>query len=177
MDTKGVYGVVQLTSTLSTFSRQCGASFLRVHDAIRQTGDGGSRIAKEIGITGVSTAQLNWGVPGRRISGLQRHRKQRSDTRQRAAQLPDHRQPHVDSRRTHPVKMGYDIRQTRFLLDSDNGPRGSFTFNASYTAELNPATGNPDCRVPAAASIPARVPDEHERRHGHIGHALQFLHA
>ena len=49
----------------------------------------------------------------------------------------------------HTVKMGYDIRQSRFLLDSDNGPRGSFTFNASYTAALDPDHRQPVYREPA----------------------------
>ena len=35
------------------------------------------------------------------------------------------------------------MRQTRNALNSDNSPRGSFTFNASYTALPDPATGNP----------------------------------
>ena len=43
----------------------------------------------------------------------------------------------------HSIKAGYDIRQSRLLLDSDNGPRGSFTFNASYSAALDPTSGNP----------------------------------
>src|SRR5438445_7473593 len=35
------------------------------------------------------------------------------------------------------------VRQSRMFLDSDNSPRGSFTFNASWTAALDAVTGNP----------------------------------
>src|SRR5262249_54483528 len=38
---------------------------------------------------------------------------------------------------------GLDLRQSRMFLDSDNSPRGSFTFLSSWTAALDPATGNP----------------------------------
>ena len=33
--------------------------------------------------------------------------------------------------------------QSRLLLDSDNGARGNFTFNPTWTAALNPASGLP----------------------------------
>jgi hypothetical protein len=90
----------------------------------------------------VSTNQLNWGVPGVAFQGLNGIG---SNGLTQGNVL--HNYQITDNltwiRGGHTFKTGYDIRQTRFLLDSDNGPRGSFTFNASYSAELNPATGNP----------------------------------
>ncbi|MGH9697229.1 MAG: TonB-dependent receptor domain-containing protein, partial [Bryobacteraceae bacterium] len=35
------------------------------------------------------------------------------------------------------------MRQSRVFLDSDNGPRGSFTFGPNWSAAVNPANGNP----------------------------------
>lgn len=43
----------------------------------------------------------------------------------------------------HSIKFGAEIRHSRNFLDSDNGPRGSFTFLSSWTAALNASTGNP----------------------------------
>jgi len=99
-------------------------------------------IAKELGITGVSTAQLNWGVPNvawQGYSGIGSNGLTQGNVMHNY-QLTD---DVTWIRGGHTIKAGYDIRQSRFLLDSDNGPRGSFTFNASYTAAVDPATGNP----------------------------------
>ena len=41
------------------------------------------------------------------------------------------------------MKFGAEIRQSRLLLDSDNGARGSFGFNPTWTAALNSASGLP----------------------------------
>ena len=43
VDTKGVSGVAQLTSSLIAVGRQRRSRFVRVHDLVRQAGDGGSR--------------------------------------------------------------------------------------------------------------------------------------
>ena len=99
-------------------------------------------IAQEIGITGVSTAPLNWGVPNvawQGFSGIGSNGLTQGNVLHNY-QLTDNL---AWIRGAHTIKMGYDIRQSRFLLDSDNGPRGTFTFNASYTAALDPTTGNP----------------------------------
>jgi hypothetical protein len=142
VDTKGVSGVAQLTSTLSpNIVNVARASYAYMTLFGRQvTVD--RNLAQEIGITGVSTAQLNWGVPGvawQGYSGIGSNGLTQGNVLHNY-QLTDNL---TWIKGGHTIKAGYDIRQTRFLLDSDNGPRGSFTFNASYTASLNPTTGNP----------------------------------
>lgn len=142
VDTKGVSGVVQLTSSLTpaivNVARASYAYMTLFGKQVTVDRD----IAKEIGITGVSTERLNWGVPGVNFQGLS---SIGSNGLTQGNVL--HNYQVTDNltwiRGGHTIKMGYDARQTRFLLDSDNGPRGGFTFNASYTAELNPTTGNP----------------------------------
>lgn len=142
VDTKGISGVVQLTSSLTpTIVNVVRGSYAYMTLFGKQvTVD--KNIAADIGITGVSTAQLNWGVPG---VGWQGYSGIGSNGLTQGNVL--HNYQITDDltwiRGSHTIKAGYDIRQTRFLLDSDNGPRGSFTFNASYTASLNPTTGNP----------------------------------
>jgi hypothetical protein len=142
VDTKGVSGVMQLTSSLSpTVVNVVRASYAYMTLFGKQvTVD--RDIAKEIGITGVSTAQLNWGVSGvawQGYSGIGSNGLTQGNVLHNY-QITDNL---TWIRGGHTIKAGYDLRQTRFLLDSDNGPRGSFTFNASYTADLNPTTGNP----------------------------------
>ncbi len=142
VDTKGVSGVAQLTSTLSpTVVNVARGSYAYMTLFGRQvTVD--KDLAKEIGITGISTAQLNWGVPGvgwQGYSGIGSNGLTQGNVLHNY-QLTDNL---TWIKGGHTIKVGYDIRQTRFLLDSDNGPRGGFTFNASYTASLNATTGNP----------------------------------
>src|SRR3954454_19545469 len=99
-------------------------------------------LAQEIGITGVSTSPVNWGVPGvgwQGYAGIGSNGLTQGNVLNNY-QLTDNLTWTISG---HAIKMGYDIRQTRVLLDSDNGPRGSFTFNASYTAALDPVSGNP----------------------------------
>lgn len=142
VDSKGVSGVAQLTSSISpTIVNVARASYAYMTLFGKQvTVD--KNLAAEIGITGVSTAQINWGVPNvgwQGYSGIGSNGLTQGNVLHNY-QLTDNL---TWIRGGHTVKMGYDIRQTRFLLDSDNGPRGSFTFNASYTAALNATTGNP----------------------------------
>jgi hypothetical protein len=142
VDTKGVSGVVQLTSAFSpSLVNVARASYAYMTLFGKQvTVD--KNIAADIGITGVSTAQINWGVPGvawQGYSSIGSNGLTQGNVLHNY-QLTDNL---TWTKSSHTIKMGYDIRQTRFLLDSDNGPRGSFTFNASYTAALNPTTGNP----------------------------------
>ena len=142
VDTKGVSGVVQVTSTITpAIVNVVRASYAYMTLFGRQvTVD--KNLAKEIGITGVSTAHLKWGVPGvgwQGYSGIGSNGLTQGNVLHNY-QLTDNL---TWIKGGHTIKTGYDIRQTRFLLDSDNGPRGNFTFNASYTASLNPTTGNP----------------------------------
>lgn len=142
VDSKGVSGVVQLTSSISpTIVNVVRGSYAYMTLFGKQvTVD--KNIAQEIGITGVSTAPVNWGVPNvgwQGYSGIGSNGLTQGNVLHNY-QLTDNL---TWIRGGHTIKTGYDIRQTRFLLNSDNGPRGSFTFNASYTASLNAATGNP----------------------------------
>lgn len=100
-------------------------------------------IAAEIGITGVSTVQRNWGVPtvawvgftGIGSNGLTQGNK-----------LHNYQLSNATTwiKSGHTVKWGYEIRQSRNWNNSDNGPRGSFTFGApAYTSALDATTGNP----------------------------------
>ena len=70
VDTKGVSGVVQLTSSLSpsvvNVARASYAYMTLFGKQVTVDRD----IAKEIGITGVSTSHLNWGVPGVAFQGF-----------------------------------------------------------------------------------------------------------
>jgi len=141
VDTKGVSAVAQLSSTFTpTVVNVVRASYAYMTLFGRQVVVD-KNIAKEIGITGVSTAQLNWGVPNvgwQGFSGIGSNGLTQGNVLHNY-QLTDNL---TWVRGGHTIKAGYDLRQTRFLLDSDNSPRGSFTFNASYTASLN-AAGNP----------------------------------
>jgi len=100
-------------------------------------------IAAEIGITGVSTVRRNWGVPNVGwvgLSGIGSNGLTQGNT------LHNYQLSNATTwiKAGHTVKFGYEIRQSRNFNNSDNGPRGSFTFGTSaYTAALDPATGNP----------------------------------
>lgn len=142
VDTKGVSGVGQLTSSFTnTVVNVARLSYAYMNLFGKQvTVD--RNIAKEIGITGVSTDPVNWGVPGvawQGYSGIGSNGLTQGNILNNY-QITDNL---TWIRGGHTIKAGYDIRQSRFLLDSDNGPRGSFTFNASYTASVDPVTGNP----------------------------------
>lgn len=101
-----------------------------------------SNIAANIGITGVSTERVNWGVPnvgwtgytGIGSNGLTQ------GNRINSYQLAD---SFSVVRGSHSLKFGAEVRQSRVFLDSDNGPRGAFTFSASWTAAVDPTSGNP----------------------------------
>ncbi|MCX6590380.1 MAG: TonB-dependent receptor [Acidobacteria bacterium] len=142
VDSKGISAVAQLTSSISpTIVNVVRASYTYMTLFGKQvTVD--KNIAQDIGITGVSTAQVNWGVPN---VGWQGYSGIGSNGLTQGNVLNNYQVTDGLTwiRGGHSIKTGYDIRQTRFLLNSDNGPRGSFTFNASYTASLNPTTGNP----------------------------------
>jgi outer membrane receptor protein involved in Fe transport len=101
-----------------------------------------SNIEADIGITGISTIQRNWGVPAVSWAG---YAGIGSDGLTQGGILNKYNI--TDSmaivRGRHSVKLGFDIRQSRMFLDSDNSIRGSFTFASSYTAALNPQNGNP----------------------------------
>jgi hypothetical protein len=140
--TEGKSAIAQLTSSLtSSIVNVARLSYAYMTLFGRQVAVD-KNIAQQIGITGVSTSSVNWGVPGvawQGYSGIGSNGLTQGNVLNNY-QLTD---DITWTRNGHSIKAGYDIRQTRFLLDSDNGPRGSFTFNASYTAASDPSTGNP----------------------------------
>ena len=142
VDTKGISGVGQLTSLLSHSVVNVARLSYAYMELFGKQVTVSKNIAQEIGITGVSSSQVNWGVPGvawQGYSGIGSNGLTQGNILNNYQATDDF----TWIRGGHTVKAGYDLRQSRFLLDSDNGPRGSFTFNASYTASLDPATGNP----------------------------------
>jgi hypothetical protein len=142
VDTKGVSGVAQLTSSLTNSVVNVARLSYAYMTLFGKQVTVDKNIAQQIGITGVSTSPVNWGVPG---VGWQGYGGIGSNGLTQGNILNNYQITDDVTwiRGGHTIKAGYDIRQSRFLLDSDNGPRGSFTFNASYTASLDPATGNP----------------------------------
>ena len=99
-------------------------------------------LAQEIGITGISTVERNWGVSN---VGWQGFSGIGSDGLTQGNILHNYQisESLAWVRGGHSLKFGAETRQSRMFLDSDNSPRGSFTFNRSWTAAINPANGNP----------------------------------
>jgi hypothetical protein len=139
---KGISAVAQLGSSLtSTLVNVARVSYSYMNLFGEQVAVN-KNIAQDIGITGVSTSPVNWGVPGVAWQGY----SSIGSNGLTQGNVMNNYQITDDITWTqggHTIKAGYDVRQSRLLLDSDNGPRGSFTFNASYTASLDASTGNP----------------------------------
>lgn len=139
---KGTNEVVQLTSTLTPRLVNVLRLFHSYANLFGQQVPVDHNIAAEIGITGVSTVPRNWGVPNvgwQGFSGIGSNGLTQGDVINNY-QITDS-VAWVKGR--HSTKFGFDARQSRMFLDSDNSPRGSFTFLSSWTAALNPQTGNP----------------------------------
>lgn len=99
-------------------------------------------IAAEIGITGVSTAPFNWGVPNvgwTGFSGIGSNGLTQGN-RINSYEVGD---SVAWTHGSHSFKFGAQVRQNRVFLDSDNGPRGSFTFTPAWTAALGPSAADP----------------------------------
>lgn len=139
---KGISQVTQLTSSLTPSIVNAARASYTYMTLFGKQVSVDSNIASAIGITGVSTSPLNWGVPG---VGWQGYSGIGSNGLTQGSTLNNYKiaDDLTWIRGGHTIRTGYDIQQTRLLLDSDNGPRGSFTFNASFTAALDPNTGNP----------------------------------
>ena len=139
---KGISAVAQLTSSFSpTLVNVARASYTYMTLFGKQV-PVDKNIAQQIGITGVSTSAINWGVPNvawQGYSGIGSNGLTQGNVLNNYFLSDDL----TWIRGGHTIKAGYNIQQSRLLLDSDNGPRGSFTFNASFTAALDPVTGNP----------------------------------
>jgi hypothetical protein len=99
-------------------------------------------IAAEIGITGVSTQQLNWGIPNVAWTGYSGIGSN-GLTQGNRINSYDIADSLAWTHGSHSFKFGAEVRQSRVFLDSDNSPRGTFTFTGGWTAAVDPATGNP----------------------------------
>jgi hypothetical protein len=142
VDSKGVSAVAQLTSSITPSVVNVFRGAYGYMNLFGKQVPVDKNIAAEVGITGVSTTPLNWGVP---VVNWQGYSGIGSDGLTQGNVLHTYQLSNATTiiKSSHTVKLGYEIRQSRFLLDSDNGPRGNFTFNASYSAALDGNTGNP----------------------------------
>lgn len=138
---KGWNEVGQLTTTLTPTIVNVARAYHSFALLFGQQVPVGSNLAAAIGITGVSTTPLNWGVPN---VGWQGYSGIGSNGLTQGNKINNYQLADSLSwiRGKHSIQFGAEVRQSRMFLDSDNGPRGSFTFNASWTAALNSA-GNP----------------------------------
>ena len=142
VNSSGTNEVAQLTTAISPTIVNTARAYHSYANLFGEQVPVSSNIAQAIGITGISTTPLNWGVPGvswTGYSGIGSNGLTQGD-RINSYELADSLSWITGS---HSFKFGAEVRQSRMFLDSDNGPRGSFGFAASYTAELNPTTGNP----------------------------------
>ncbi len=139
---KGTSAVAQLTSSISPTVVNVARASYTYMELFGQQVPVSTNLAQAIGITGVSTSPINFGVPGvawQGYSGIG------SNGLTQGNKLNNYFLSNDTTwiRGAHTLKGGYSIQQSRLLLDSDNGPRGGFTFNNSFTAALDPASGNP----------------------------------
>jgi hypothetical protein len=142
VNSAGTNEVLQLTTTLTPSIVNVARAYHSYANLFGEQVPVSSNLAQSIGITGVSTTPLNWGVPGVSFTGytgIGSNGLTQGD-RINSYELADSLSW---NRGSHALKFGAEVRQSRMFLDSDNGPRGSFSFAASYTAALNPTTGNP----------------------------------
>lgn len=139
---RGTSVVAQLTSSLSPSLVNVARASYTYMELFGQQVPVNTDIAQQIGITGVSRSPINWGVPGVAWQGFS---SIGSNGLTQGNKLNNYflSDDLTWIRGGHTIKAGYNVQQSRLLLDSDNGPRGSFTFNASFSAALDPATGNP----------------------------------
>jgi hypothetical protein len=138
--TKGISTVAQLTTSVSAAMVNVARLSYTYMNLFGKQTPVSANLAQQIGITGVSSSPVNWGVPGVTWQGygsVGSNGLTQGSTLNNYKASDDLTWIHSG----HTIKTGYNIQQTRLLLDSDNGPRGSFTFNASFTAALN-AQGN-----------------------------------
>jgi hypothetical protein len=139
---QGKSAVVQLTSSLSPSVvnvARLAYSFMNLYG---QQVPVDRDIVSEIGLTGLSTVRRNWGVPN---VGWQGFSGIGSDGLTQGNTLHNYQVSEALTwvKGSHTVKAGAEVRQSRNALNSDNSPRGSFTFNASFTSMPDPVTGNP----------------------------------
>ncbi len=139
---KGTSAVAQLTSSISPTVVNVARASYTYMELFGQQVPVSTNLAQAIGITGVSTSPINFGVPGvawQGYSGIGSNGLTQGNKLHNYFLSDDT----TWIRGAHTLKGGYSIQQSRLLLDSDNGPRGGFTFNNSFTAALDSASGNP----------------------------------
>ena len=146
VDSQGRSGVAQLTSSLSPSVVNVFRGAYSYMELFGKQVTVAKNIAAEIGITGVSTSQLNWGVPNVAwlgYSGIG------SDGLTQGNKVHNYQISNATTwvKNSHTVKFGFEARQSRFFVDGDNSPRGSFNFNGSYSAASDSVTGNPVART------------------------------
>ena len=139
---KGWNEVAQLTSSLTPTIVNVFRAYHSYAQLFGEQVTVSSNLAAAIGITGVSSTPRNWGVPNvawQGYSGIGSNGLTQGNT------INNYELADTFSwvKGAHSMQFGAEIRQSRMFLDSDNSPRGSFTFNASWTAALDPRTGNP----------------------------------
>ena len=138
----GTNEVAQLTTTISPTLVNVFRAYHSFAELFGEQVTVSSDLAQAIGITGVSTTPANWGVPGVSWQG---HSGIGSNGLTQGDRINSYEMADSLSwiKGSHTLKFGAEVRQSRMFLDSDNGPRGSFTFLSSWTAALDPVTGNP----------------------------------
>jgi len=142
VNSKGISAVAQLTSSFSPTVVNVARASYTYMELFGQQVPVSTNLAQAIGITGVSTSAINYGVPNvswQGYSGIGSNGLTQGNRLNNYFLSDDV----TWIRGAHTLKAGYNVQQSRLLLDSDNGPRGSFTFNSSFTAALDRATGNP----------------------------------
>jgi Carboxypeptidase regulatory-like domain len=142
VNSKGTNAVAQLTTSVTPTVVNVARMSYTYMELFGQQVPVTTNIAQAIGITGVSTSPINWGVPNvawQGYSGIGSNGLTQGNIMNNYF-LSDDATWILGQ---HTVKAGYNIQQSRLLLDSDNGPRGSFTFNSSFSAALDPTSGNP----------------------------------
>lgn len=146
VDSKGRSAVLQLTSSLTpSVANVFRASYTYMNLFGKQV-EVDSNIASEIGITGISTTRLNWGVPNVAWTG---YNGIGSDGLTQGNIVNNYQLSNATTwvRAGHTAKFGFEVRQSRYFTDGDNSPRGSFTFTGNYSAASDPVTGNPVART------------------------------
>ncbi|HEX4163856.1 MAG TPA: TonB-dependent receptor [Bryobacteraceae bacterium] len=134
--------LLQLTSTVSPATVNVFRAYHNYANLFGTQIPTPTNLAAQLGFTGLSSSPLNYGLPDVSLTGYagfggsgltQGNKLNNYDLTDSFSWIKG----------THSLKFGAEVRQSRMLLDSDNGARGSFGFNATWTAALNPATGLP----------------------------------
>ncbi len=146
VDSAGRSGVVQVTSSLSPTVVNVFRGAYSYMELFGKQVTVDKNIAADIGITGISSSRLNWGVPN---VGWQGYSGIGSDGLTQGNKVHNYQLSDAATwiKGSHTLKFGFEVRQSRFFVDGDNSPRGSFTFSGNYASQPDPVTGNPVVRT------------------------------